>query len=129
MVYTLEHRRWGTVSIASSVSLVHAFTIKDPRVYNEPLNYHSDVFILTAEFPGLSPRSPCFETIAFTVSVLHCPLSALFFLFQHTFLKSCRAAQGKTNTRIAPQRRHFVFLQYSLNSTKNTAQERKVTGK
>lgn len=77
------------MSVASSVSFVHAFTIEDPRVYNKPLNYHSDVFILTAEFPVLSLRGPCFETIAFAVSASRCPLSALFFVYQHTFLKSC----------------------------------------
>lgn len=45
--------------LASSVSLIHAFIIKDTRVYDDHLNNHSEVFILTAKSPVYTMRCSC----------------------------------------------------------------------
>lgn len=68
------------------MSLVHAFIIKDPRVYDERLNDHSDEFILTAK-SLVYYMVLMFPNHRFTIPVFRCPLNALFFVDQDTFLK------------------------------------------
>lgn len=68
------------------MSLVHAFIIKDPRSYDERLNDHSDEFILTAK-SLVYYMVLMFPNHRFTIPVFRCPLNALFFVDQDTFLK------------------------------------------